>query len=132
VPPTVTVTVSSRPPGADLIVDGQSRGRTPVALSVEKADRELELSLSLEGYKTEVKRVQLLRDAELEVTLEKQSRRSRRSRVERPARPVGEPEAPAPTAAPEPPPPPPTPEPPRERPKYAPEDDVLPPTFDDD
>jgi len=136
IPATVTVTVISRPPGADLIVEGQVRGRTPVSLSVEKADRMLDLALQLDGYKPEVKRVQLLRDAELEVTLEKRTPHARHLRSERPAQPVGEPEpppAPPPEpAAAAPPPPPPTPEPSAERPKHAPEDDVLPPTFDDE
>jgi serine/threonine-protein kinase len=148
VPPMITVSVTSSPAGAALVIGGVTRGRTPVALILEQADRELEVVLQLDGFEPKTKRVPLARDAQLEVTLEPLPRsdpppRPEPARVEPPPRPRPQPRSrprppadppPAPTpvetSAPEelPSPAEPEPAPPPER---APEDDVLPPNFDE-
>jgi serine/threonine-protein kinase len=74
----VTIRITSEPPGADVYVGGDTtpRGKTPLQLELAKGDGEAQLTFKLAGYKDKQRAVKLSRDAELEIALDKDRRSS--------------------------------------------------------
>jgi serine/threonine-protein kinase len=70
-PATVSLSVTSDPPGAEVLVDGTPRGPTPIVLDVPKSDGELAIGFRLAGHKDKTRAVKAARDAAIDVTLEK-------------------------------------------------------------
>ncbi|MBI4508979.1 MAG: serine/threonine protein kinase [Deltaproteobacteria bacterium] len=87
-PKTITLSVSSTPSGAAVLVGGEAtpRGKTPLELTLPRGTGETELSFRLDGYKEKKKSVGLGRDAALDVALEKE-RRAPSDSHKRPDRP---------------------------------------------
>jgi serine/threonine-protein kinase len=90
--PRVNVVVTSEPPGADVLVDGESRGRTPLTLELPRAERDVALTVKLAGYKDKTRAVHLGRDAEIDIELERAGANIERAGStkgrERPAKPL--------------------------------------------
>jgi hypothetical protein len=81
----VTLRIDTMPAGAEVTIDGEPRGRTPLALSVARNESPISLVLSLDGYEDESRTVtptesQLLT---LELTELPRRARDRRRRVPR-------------------------------------------------
>ena len=84
-PSEITLRIDTTPEGAEVTIDGEPRGRTPLALSVPRGDEAITLVLSREGYEEESRTVtptesQLLT---LELTELPRRLRDRRRRVPR-------------------------------------------------
>jgi len=71
VPATVSLSLTSEPAGADVLLDGTLRGQTPLVLDLPWGDGELSVTFRLAGYKEKTKTVRVRRDAALDVALEK-------------------------------------------------------------
>lgn len=69
----VTVKLNSRPSGALVALNGQRRGRTPLAIELERG-AETTVRFSLQGYQPERRRLSAVEDEELRVRLKKKSR----------------------------------------------------------
>ncbi|MBE7451309.1 MAG: protein kinase [Kofleriaceae bacterium] len=72
----VTVSVTSSPKGAFVLFgdDPRPKGKTPLKLKVPAADAEVEISVELPGYESELRKVRLSGNVDLEVALEKKRR----------------------------------------------------------
>src|SRR5262249_9190111 len=70
-PPAVSLSFVSEPPGADLFVGGELRGKTPLVLELPRADAELPVTFRLAGYRERTRSVRTAHDAAVDVTLEK-------------------------------------------------------------
>ena len=73
--------ISSTPPGADVLVDGQRLGVTPFDLERGSDELPIDLELSLTGYATEQIRLDAKTLANVEVVLESKTIRARTSDV---------------------------------------------------
>jgi len=69
----VTLALDSRPAGAFVMVNGEKRGRTPLAVALEPG-REATVRFSLPGYRSQERRVVPLEDDALVVRLKKKTR----------------------------------------------------------
>jgi serine/threonine-protein kinase len=74
-PQTVTIKLTSVPPGAMIYVADESapRGKTPYDLTMPKADTETLLHFKMDGFVTKDKTVKASRDGEFEIALEKEA-----------------------------------------------------------
>jgi serine/threonine-protein kinase len=72
VPEMVTLRLESRPKGAFVAIDGERRGRTPLAVDIERGVR-AKVRFSLRGYVTERRELSAESDQTLRVRLEKKS-----------------------------------------------------------
>jgi serine/threonine-protein kinase len=72
-PKTVTISVTSNPPGADIFVGTEttSRGLTPTDVTMPKSDGEVQVTLKLSGYADRTKSVKTDRDAGVDLDLTK-------------------------------------------------------------
>ena len=70
-PETVRLALATDPPGADVLLDGVVRGRTPLVLEVPRGDGELSVTFRLAGYKDKTRAVRARGDAALDVALER-------------------------------------------------------------
>ncbi len=78
-PATVTIHVVSRPAGAIVTVDGVEHGPTPATLHLPRNPGRAALELRHSGHRTLRKRVDLQRDLELDLTLERRGNREKPS-----------------------------------------------------
>jgi serine/threonine protein kinase len=68
-PDTVKILVNSTPAGAELIFNGESRGKTPLTTSFPRGANAAQLTLQAKGYQEHSFSVKLDRDNQVEVTL---------------------------------------------------------------
>jgi hypothetical protein len=89
-PATVTVVIETTPPGARVMGtdDGQTLGETPLTLVRNAKSPDLKVRIEKEGYVGVSRRVPLLRDETLDLTLERKPRPARPKKpvVDEPAR----------------------------------------------
>jgi hypothetical protein len=69
----VTLRLESRPKGAFVAIDGERRGRTPLAVEIERG-AQAKVRFSLRGYVTERRELSAESDQTLRVRLEKKSK----------------------------------------------------------
>ena len=70
-PAHVTIRIVSHPDGAAVTVDGVERGKTPLTLSMPRNPGRAALELRYSGHHTLRKRVDLQRDLDLDLTLQR-------------------------------------------------------------
>jgi hypothetical protein len=70
---TISISVATTPPGADVFVGSEatSRGKTPIQLELARADGETTVTVRAEGFKEARRPVKLTMDAQLEIALAK-------------------------------------------------------------
>ena len=93
-PETVSLSFTSDPPGADVLVDGAPRGQTPLVLDVPRSDGELAVGFRLAGHRDRTRAVRASRDAAIDVTLEKLAPPPRKAGQREPSPPPRKPAKP--------------------------------------
>jgi hypothetical protein len=73
----ITITVTSTPAGADVYIDGELRGRTPMRLELAQGSADVNVKVMRDGYLEQERTVTPEADAELAVALEKVQPRPR-------------------------------------------------------
>jgi hypothetical protein len=76
-PATVTVRVTSKPAGAEVLIDGEVRGKTPLEVTLPMAEGEVKLEVRRAGYATKEVVFKPAADQALEVVLVKNKKRAR-------------------------------------------------------
>jgi serine/threonine protein kinase len=69
-PTKIRITIASVPPGAAVMIDGESRGKTPYAGELERTDAPAEIKLTLAGYLATTRKITLGDDVALSISLE--------------------------------------------------------------
>jgi len=87
-PETVRLSLATDPPGADVLLDGVVRGKTPLVLEVPRGDGELAVTFRLAGYKEKTRAVRARGDAALDVALERLAPAKPAPRPAKPAKPL--------------------------------------------
>jgi len=65
----VTITVATTPEGAKVSLAGDDKGTTPVSFAIPRSDKELELTIALDGHETITETVVPASNARLKLTL---------------------------------------------------------------
>ncbi|HRI54325.1 MAG TPA: PEGA domain-containing protein, partial [Pseudomonadota bacterium] len=92
-PVPVTLTIATRPPGADVVVDGEAKGQTPLRLP-HKSGVLLHMELRKKGYEPYSEDLQPEKDLNVDIKLDKEQRGKRPGggKVSKPGgRPAGPP-----------------------------------------
>jgi hypothetical protein len=76
-PPPVTVTIASRPPGAEVVVDGETKGETPLRLT-HKSGAPLHMELRKKGFEPYSEDLQPEKDLNVDIKLDKEQRGGKR------------------------------------------------------
>jgi len=75
-PVPVTLTIATRPPGADVVVDGEAKGQTPLRLP-HKGGVLLHMELRKKGYEPYSEDLQPEKDLNVDIKLDKEQRGKR-------------------------------------------------------
>jgi hypothetical protein len=67
--PEVSLAVDSRPPGAEVILDGVRLGRAPISLPIQSSPRVRELRIEMAGFRTDTRHIVLARPSRYIVEL---------------------------------------------------------------
>jgi serine/threonine protein kinase len=76
---TVTLTVTSKPQGATVLVDGVVAGKTPLPIQRTRGDTTLECEIKLDGFKAVTKRLVPDHDQSVAVTLEPRKKKQQQA-----------------------------------------------------
>jgi hypothetical protein len=77
VPATIKVQVTTKPAGAEVLLDGKVLGKTPLHVELPGAEAEVTLTIRRKGYTTEERVISTANDQALDVALAKKAKRPR-------------------------------------------------------
>jgi hypothetical protein len=81
----VTLTIATRPPGAEVVVDGEEKGLTPVRLT-HKSGVLLHMELRKKGFESYSEDLQPEKDLNVDIKLDKEQHGGKRNGTSKPGK----------------------------------------------